>query len=90
MPTIGHAIRSQSLPTVAQPLLMNSTQVRLIDVPVPGFRSRVISMSDAAAEGADVPAMFDRYKERLRRTVRLRLDRRLADSLISGRAQDGP
>ncbi len=34
-------------------------------------------MSDAAAEGPDARALFDRYKERLRRTVRLRLDRRL-------------
>jgi RNA polymerase sigma-70 factor (ECF subfamily) len=34
-------------------------------------------MSDTAAEHSDVSALFDRYKERLRRTVRLRLDRRL-------------
>ena len=34
-------------------------------------------MSDTTAEPSDVSALFDRYKERLRRTVRLRLDRRL-------------
>jgi len=36
-----------------------------------------IPMSDATGERSDVSALFDRYKERLRRTVRLRLDRRL-------------
>jgi len=34
-------------------------------------------MSDTSGEQSDVSAQFDRYKERLRRTVRLRLDRRL-------------
>jgi RNA polymerase sigma-70 factor (ECF subfamily) len=34
-------------------------------------------MSDSAGEPADLSALFDRYKERLRRTVRLRLDPRL-------------
>jgi RNA polymerase sigma-70 factor, ECF subfamily len=34
-------------------------------------------MSEAAGEPCDLPALFDRYKERLRRTVRLRLDPRL-------------
>jgi RNA polymerase sigma-70 factor, ECF subfamily len=34
-------------------------------------------MSDAPGEPSDVSALFDRYKERLRRIVRLRLDRRL-------------
>ena len=34
-------------------------------------------MSEAAGEPRDLPALFDRYKERLRRTVRLRLDPRL-------------
>jgi RNA polymerase sigma-70 factor (ECF subfamily) len=34
-------------------------------------------MSDTTGERFDVSALFDRYKERLRRTVRLRLDRRL-------------
>jgi len=34
-------------------------------------------MSDTTGEPFDVSAQFDRYKERLRRTVRLRLDRRL-------------
>jgi hypothetical protein len=29
-------------------------------------------MSEAAGEPYDLPALFDRYKERLRRTVRLR------------------
>jgi RNA polymerase sigma-70 factor (ECF subfamily) len=36
-----------------------------------------ISMSDTTGEPSDVSALFDRYKERLRRIVRLRLDRRL-------------
>jgi RNA polymerase sigma-70 factor (ECF subfamily) len=34
-------------------------------------------MSDITGEQSDVSHLFDRYKERLRRTVRLRLDRRL-------------
>jgi RNA polymerase sigma-70 factor, ECF subfamily len=34
-------------------------------------------MSDIRGEAPDMSALFDRYKERLRRTVRLRLDRRL-------------
>jgi RNA polymerase sigma-70 factor, ECF subfamily len=34
-------------------------------------------MTEAAGEPCDLPALFDRYKERLRRTVRLRLDPRL-------------
>ncbi len=34
-------------------------------------------MSDSADDHADLSALFDRYKERLRRTVRLRLDPRL-------------
>jgi RNA polymerase sigma-70 factor, ECF subfamily len=34
-------------------------------------------MSEAAGDPCDLPALFDRYKERLRRTVRLRLDPRL-------------
>lgn len=34
-------------------------------------------MSDTTGQPTDVSALFDRYKERLRRTVRLRLDRRL-------------
>jgi RNA polymerase sigma-70 factor (ECF subfamily) len=34
-------------------------------------------MSDATGEPCDLSALFDRYKERLRRTVRLRLDPRL-------------
>jgi len=34
-------------------------------------------MSDTTGEQSDVSALFDRHKERLRRTVRLRLDRRL-------------
>ncbi len=34
-------------------------------------------MSDSADDRADLSALFDRYKERLRRTVRLRLDPRL-------------
>jgi RNA polymerase sigma-70 factor, ECF subfamily len=34
-------------------------------------------MPEAAGEPRDLPALFDRYKERLRRTVRLRLDPRL-------------
>jgi RNA polymerase sigma-70 factor (ECF subfamily) len=34
-------------------------------------------MSDTTGEGSDVSAIFNRYKERLRRMVRLRLDRRL-------------
>jgi len=34
-------------------------------------------MSDTTGEQSSVSALFDRYKERLRRTVRLRLDRRL-------------
>jgi RNA polymerase sigma-70 factor (ECF subfamily) len=34
-------------------------------------------MSDVAGEAPDMSAVFDRHKERLRRTVRLRLDRRL-------------
>ncbi len=42
--------------------------------PVP---TQGIAMSDAAAMPSDLSAVFDRYKERLRRTVRLRLDRRL-------------
>ncbi len=36
-----------------------------------------IAMSDATGDQYDVSVMFDRYKDRLRRTVRLRLDRRL-------------
>ena len=32
-------------------------------------------MSDSGGDPADLSALFDRYKERLRRTVRLRLDR---------------
>ena len=59
------------------PLFRASIQVRLIGVPVSGFRSRATAMSNAPAEEPDVRGMFDRYKERLRRTVRLRLDRRL-------------
>ena len=34
-------------------------------------------MSQAAGDPCDLPALFERYKERLRRTVRLRLDPRL-------------
>ncbi|MFI5461310.1 MAG: hypothetical protein ACHRXM_38395 [Isosphaerales bacterium] len=34
-------------------------------------------MSDATGGQSDVSALFNRHKERLRRTVRLRLDRRL-------------
>ena len=34
-------------------------------------------MSEASGEPCDLSALFDRYKERLRRTVRLRLDPRL-------------
>lgn len=34
-------------------------------------------MSDTTGEQSHVSVLFDRYKERLRRTVRLRLDRRL-------------
>jgi RNA polymerase sigma-70 factor, ECF subfamily len=34
-------------------------------------------MSDAAGDPSDLSALFDRYKERLRRAVRLRLDPRL-------------
>jgi RNA polymerase sigma-70 factor, ECF subfamily len=34
-------------------------------------------MSDTTGKPSDLPALFDRCKERLRRTVRLRLDRRL-------------
>ena len=34
-------------------------------------------MSDTTREPSDVSVVFDRYKERLRRIVRLRLDRRL-------------
>jgi hypothetical protein len=34
-------------------------------------------MPEAAGEPCDLPALFDRYKERLRRTVRLQLDPRL-------------
>ena len=34
-------------------------------------------MSDSAGDPADFSVLFDRYKERLRRTVRLRLDPRL-------------
>jgi RNA polymerase sigma-70 factor (ECF subfamily) len=34
-------------------------------------------MSDATGEQSDVSVLFDRYLDRLRRTVRLRLDRRL-------------
>src|SRR5262249_45486100 len=44
-------------------------------------RSRILStsvpMSEAAGEPNDLLALFDRYKERLRRVVRLRLDPRL-------------
>jgi RNA polymerase sigma-70 factor, ECF subfamily len=36
-----------------------------------------IFMSDTTGEPSDVSALFDRYKDRLRRIVRLRLDRRL-------------
>ena len=46
-----------------------------------GVRSGIpftgIPMSDTTGEPSDVSVVFDRYKERLRRTVRLRLDRRL-------------
>lgn len=34
-------------------------------------------MADTTGEPSDVSALFDRYRERLRRIVRLRLDRRL-------------
>ena len=46
-----------------------------------GVRSGIpftgIPMSDTTGEPSDVSVVFDRYKERLRRIVRLRLDRRL-------------
>ncbi len=40
-------------------------------------------MSDITGNPSDVSAQFDRYKERLRRTVRLRLDRRLTGIIDS-------
>jgi RNA polymerase sigma-70 factor (ECF subfamily) len=40
-------------------------------------------MSDAAVNPDDLRALFDRYKERLRRTVRLRLDPRLTGIIDS-------
>jgi RNA polymerase sigma-70 factor (ECF subfamily) len=40
-------------------------------------------MSDTSGKPSDVSALFDRYKERLRRTVRLRLDRRLTGIIDS-------
>jgi RNA polymerase sigma-70 factor, ECF subfamily len=40
-------------------------------------------MSEAAGEPCDLQALFDRYKERLRRTVRLRLDPRLTGIIDS-------
>jgi RNA polymerase sigma-70 factor, ECF subfamily len=36
-----------------------------------------IGMSETTGQPTEMSALFDRYKERLRRTVRLRLDRRL-------------
>ena len=40
-------------------------------------------MPDTTGNPSDVSALFDRYKERLRRTVRLRLDRRLTGIIDS-------